>query len=108
MRSIAPGAICAEAFFTSCYTWDRRACTTMAKPIIEGCMVELKAQIPDSLDAESGGLWGGKIGECAGERLVEVADEYLEVSDECFAYMEKNHGVDMAEQLRREAAAAKQ
>jgi hypothetical protein len=104
IRATTPGSLCEQEFFSSCFSVDLQTCTATAKPIVDACLDEVEALLPERLNTRSGGEWGERVGACAGERLAIALEAHLEVTDGCARWVEANLGREALEQIRREAA----
>jgi hypothetical protein len=73
MRQILPAAFCQDgSYFRDCFTLTPDACNAAANRAAEACIRQFSAQIPARLrQPDDGGVWGQKIGSCAGS-LFEV------------------------------------
>jgi hypothetical protein len=67
-RNILPSLFCKDgSYFRECFKVSDDVCHTTATQATETCMRQFAPQIPGQLhQPNDGGLWGNKIGTCAG------------------------------------------
>ena len=68
MRNLLPSLFCKDgSYFRECFEANASVCHSTATEATESCMRQFEPQIPEQLhQPNDGGLWGNKIGTCAG------------------------------------------
>lgn len=68
IRNFLPSLFCKDgSYFRECFEANASVCHSTATESTETCMRQFESQIPEKLHQPSdGGLWGNKIGTCAG------------------------------------------
>ncbi len=63
-----------------CYPKSDEICSLRVQQVTAHCAIQHRSQIPSRLQASAGGVWGGKIANCANEGLLASAEA---ASSEC-------------------------
>lgn len=68
MRNLLPSMFCIDgSYFRECFETNASVCHSTATAAAESCLRQFEPQIPEQLhQPDDGGLWGRKIGTCAG------------------------------------------
>jgi hypothetical protein len=56
-----------QQIFRQCFDVDQAGCLALARTTVHACIEQHKGELPDHLDKEAGGKYGGILGECAGD-----------------------------------------
>ena len=85
LRTALPAAFCKpEQYFRQCFKVTQAECEQTALSTTRVCLEDLKDKIPETLkQPDDGGLWGAKVGECAGNAYEVSLTKKKIQSDKC-------------------------
>ena len=75
-------SLCGEGeIFRSCFSITESECRERVQEVTLECESEYDGRIPMVVNHSQGRVWGGQIGQCAGESLYQVLDTGYAIND---------------------------
>ena len=105
MRKTSPMTLCTQSFFKHCFDWEPSECREAVKPHLEACIAEVEPHLPMTLNGQTGGEWGRKIGECTGGAFAEASMERIEIGPACEDVLRKQGGQAQVDAVKADVAA---